>query len=698
MPRLMVLLFCFLCVLPADAQDNDYDIEKVKKQIYNADDEERMDHYKQITRLYLGSLPVRSDSAIKYARRAYGHAKKLKLKKQQGITAIMLANALLQKGIPNEGYEYYRMAMQLGRHLNDDNMEVTGLRGMGQALWYMGNYRQAIDTIVLSMRYFKRLGRMQALSDAMVIISSIYGDQGNYEKAFEAAQQALKLSEEFSDKSNTILSLIQIGKLYRSIGDYTTAMEYYQRGYGKHPPPGDWTYRHLAHSMGDVYFDRRHYDSAIYYYRQSFAGNPESRLSKLKMGQFYLFQSKYDSAYYFFNDLYASIDQSGEGHIYYEAMLGLGQVYFEKRDFNQALNFGTRVLSMARTKYARITIQKACYLLSKIYTEIDQADSALIYFREHVQLKDSIVSDQLKGRLFEFRRIIEDEKAVAQIELLKQEKLLSEQKLNNNRFVRNVLLIAIFVLALLSAVVVWSIMLKRKNEKLRNESSRTEWERLAMDLEMQALRAQMNPHFIFNCLSSINKFILKNEADRASDYLTRFSRLIRMVLINSQKSVISLEDEIEMLRLYIEMEQLRFKDHFTYGIIFGNDVKPANILIPPLLLQPFCENAIWHGLMHKKGAGHLCVSFALNQASVLECMITDNGIGRAKAQEIKKASGEDRKSLGLKLTAERLSIFNEESGFKTYWNIEDMVDSYGNIAGTQVTLQIRHREWIQQSV
>ncbi|HET9278012.1 MAG TPA: hypothetical protein VFN95_07485, partial [Flavitalea sp.] len=104
------------------------------------------------------------------------------------------------------------------------------------------------------------------------------------------------------------------------------------------------------------------------------------------------------------------------------------------------------------------------------------------------------------------------------------------------------------------------------------------------------------------------------------------------------------------------------------------------------------------GLMHKKGEGQLSVSFAITAKEILECVITDNGIGRAKADEIKKASGEERKSLGLKLTAERLAIFNEESGFKTSWQIQDMIDSNGEIAGTQVRLQIRHREWIQETV
>lgn len=696
MARFLILLISLLCAFSLFAQNNEEKLLHLKKKLPGLSSADSLRNYINISSIYIHSLPVRSDSAVKFAQRAYQLAIQLKDKKQQGIVAALHAEALLQQGVPDPGYRFYRIARDIGFQLNDSNLQATGIRGMAQALWYKGFYNQAINTMIISIGYFRQLGRWKDISDAYVIISSIYGDQGNYEKAFEAAQQALQLSWQYNDRDNIILSLVQIGKLYRAIGDYSTAMEYYKRGYNQRPVIGEWTYRHLAHCMGDVYFDQHRYDSALYYYRQSFSGNPQSRFSKLKMGQFYFTLSRYDSAFAYFHDLYTSIDKSGEGHIMYDAMLGLGHIYLYKKNITRAAWFASEVLKMARKRQARANIKDACYLLSIIYTEKSQPASALTYYKEYVQLKDSIFSDQLKGRLFEFRRIREDEKKLAQIEILKKEKQLTEQKLNNNRILRNLLLAGLLILALLSGIVVWIIMLKRKNENLRNESSRMEWEHLATDLEMQALRAQMNPHFIFNCLSSINRFILKNESDQASDYLTRFSRLIRMVLINSQKSMISLQEEINMLRLYLEMEQLRFKNHFTYQIEFANDIKPAHTMLPPLLLQPFCENAIWHGLMHKKGQGQLSISFTL-VGEVLQCTITDNGIGRAKAEEIKKHVGEEYKSLGLKLTSERLALFNEENGTGLSWNMEDVKDAHGDTAGTSVILKIRHRELIEEN-
>lgn len=211
---------------------------------------------------------------------------------------------------------------------------------------------------------------------------------------------------------------------------------------------------------------------------------------------------------------------------------------------------------------------------------------------------------------------------------------------------------------------------------------------------MQALRAQMNPHFIFNCLSSINRFILKNKTDEASDYLTKFSRLIRMVLNNSKQSFISLEDELETLRLYLEMERLRFKNSFDYNFKYKNSINLNNIFIPPLLLQPFAENAIWHGLMHKQEKGFLNFDFSAEQKFLL-CTITDNGVGREQAESLKSKSAEKQKSMGLKITTERLSLLNTNSYEQTFFSIEDLTDENGNATGTKVHLKIFYRNIVE---
>ena len=234
-------------------------------------------------------------------------------------------------------------------------------------------------------------------------------------------------------------------------------------------------------------------------------------------------------------------------------------------------------------------------------------------------------------------------------------------------------------------------------DKLANEKRQAELKQQTVELEMQALRAQMNPHFIFNCLSSINRFIFKNETRAASDYLTRFSRLIRMVLMHSQKKFVPLEDELEMLRLYLDMERLRFKNAFDYSIATTNAIESTSVFIPPLILQPFCENAIWHGLMHKEGQGHLIISIG-EENKILHCVIEDDGVGREKAASLKSKSAEKEKSLGLQITAKRLALLNGENPTETFYEIDDITSENGEVGGTKVSIRIRYKESIEDLV
>ena len=234
-------------------------------------------------------------------------------------------------------------------------------------------------------------------------------------------------------------------------------------------------------------------------------------------------------------------------------------------------------------------------------------------------------------------------------------------------------------------------MLKRKNIKLDNIRQQTELQQYTRELEMKALKAQMNPHFIFNSLSSINWFILKNQTREASDYLTSFSRLIRMVLNNSEKQLIGLDEELKMLRLYLDMEQLRLQNSFDYKIEMMNNLDISEIYMPPMILQPFCENAIWHGLAHKPEKGLLTINFNLSD-NMLYCNIIDNGVGRKKAEVMKNKAGHTDKSMGIQITKSRLSLFNGSMHESEFYHIEDVRNEAGKIDGTRVTLKFKPKE------
>ncbi len=227
----------------------------------------------------------------------------------------------------------------------------------------------------------------------------------------------------------------------------------------------------------------------------------------------------------------------------------------------------------------------------------------------------------------------------------------------------------------------------RINQVRRKESMKAEFDRKLANVELNALRAQMNPHFIFNCLNSIDYYILKNDTDTASDYLNRFSRLIRLILQNSRSEYVNLKDELESLKLYIEMESLRFEQQFDYEVKVGRGLRMEEVEIPPMLLQPYVENAIWHGLMQKEGKGRLDLIIT-QQNGHLNCIIEDNGIGREAAKKLRSKTATRRKSMGMRITQDRISMINRL--YKTNASVEvtDLKDEQGNAQGTRVELNI----------
>ncbi len=225
-------------------------------------------------------------------------------------------------------------------------------------------------------------------------------------------------------------------------------------------------------------------------------------------------------------------------------------------------------------------------------------------------------------------------------------------------------------------------------EDQRVNQLRSDFERRAAEAEMAGLRSQMNPHFIFNCLNSIKLYAIENDSEKASEYLTKFSRLIRMVLENSRSERVTLQNELDMLQLYADMEIMRFKQKLSFSVAVEPGIDAGFVELPPLLLQPYVENAIWHGLMHKPEGGTVRVQVTLPQENLLQLTITDDGVGRARATELKSKSASHRKSFGLKMTSERIALVNQLYQTHTQVLIADLVDAAGQPAGTEVVLQI----------
>ncbi|MFN5318236.1 MAG: histidine kinase [Bacteroidia bacterium] len=248
-------------------------------------------------------------------------------------------------------------------------------------------------------------------------------------------------------------------------------------------------------------------------------------------------------------------------------------------------------------------------------------------------------------------------------------------------------LIFILIAIAVAAGLRWRITTVKRREVEKNRLR----EQMA-ELENQALRSQMNPHFIFNCLNSINGFIVGNNPDEASRFVTKFSRLIRLILDNSKEPFVSLEQELAALKIYIDLEKMRFASGFDSHLAISENVNPADIFVPPMIFQPFVENSIWHGLLHKETPGKLRIHVEID-ADILIVSIEDDGIGRAAAAELKSKTALKSKSYGLAITRQRIMNFNkgEQCNIPTAVEVEDKFDDQNRAIGTRIMLKLAIR-------
>lgn len=240
---------------------------------------------------------------------------------------------------------------------------------------------------------------------------------------------------------------------------------------------------------------------------------------------------------------------------------------------------------------------------------------------------------------------------------------------------------------LLSLVAISFVIYQRISRRKSKELEKAVLKRKVAESELMALRSQMNPHFIFNSMNSILALIDDNNPEAAQTYLSKLSLLMRNILQSSRKKNISLKEELEMLNLYVELEMLRFKNKFDYKIEIIGELDPEDEQIPGMILQPYVENAIWHGLLHKEGRGQLLICIGKQEDSLL-CIIEDNGIGISRSQEMKKNKHSDHTSLGLKMIDERLALISLDYGATYKAEISQLSDDTGTPCGTRVSITL----------
>jgi hypothetical protein len=391
------------------------------------------------------------------------------------------------------------------------------------------------------------------------------------------------------------------------------------------------------------------------------------------LGWNYYLNKQYDSSISFYKrSLKYSIAGKQKGTSA-NSLGNLGTIYRDLGDYDRALKYYSESLKDAASI-------NDFYSLSWVYNDMSQlfltrGDTSNAY-KNYVLFKtysDSLLIKSNTEGLADARIRYEADTHAKEVALL-------SLRLKNNRILNIAFTVFIILTIAIAALII-------RSSKVEAKRRLTEMNHRISEITQANLRQQMNPHFIFNTLNSIQYFMYQNDKLATNNYLTKFSTLMRKVLENSQHTSIPLRDELEALNLYLELECLRFKDKFDYHITVDEEIDPLLFKVPTMLIQPYVENSINHGLITKKGKGLVNIDMKLSRDQII-CTIEDNGIGREAAQERSKNHEAEHNSLGTKIVSSRLDLVNELYGTSLKTVYTDLKNEEGEPEGTRVEIHI----------
>ncbi|MEM9143778.1 MAG: histidine kinase [Bacteroidota bacterium] len=598
---------------------------------------------------------------------------------------------------------------------------------------------KSIDFIAQSISGLGKRGNKRQLAQSLSLLGEVYIHHGQYDLAIDNLKDALEaaktaktslllgkaylLNKNFEEARDLLLPLLKtkqknpyqktelyefLGDAYRGLGLWSDAVPYYEAGLAVAqknqitPKVTD-----LTSKIADTYADGDRSIEAEGYYGNSLklAQRQAPRraiLEQEKVADFYNKKNRYDEEIALRKNTLSEIAQIGEP-VAASGLLPLksdsittqrinykiANAYISQDNYDEAIPYLERSIVEADSEDDLVVQKDATRKLSEIYRYKGDYPRALASYQAYVALVDSLYvrKEQEISRAARFNREItakqsritglEQERELSQS---KYDLALTEQQLAQESNKRQEWVIYSLILGMVFlALAAFFFYRSTQQQKLANNL-----------LALKSLRSQMNPHFIFNALNSVNNYIAKSDERSANRYLSEFSALMRAVLENSEEDFISFTKELELLELYVKLEHSRFPDKFDYSLNVDPELDLPHYRIPPMLLQPYIENAIWHGLRYKEEKGFLRIDIAKKDREAMAITITDNGLGRRRSAELKTRNQRRNKSKGMGNIKKRITILNEMYGDQIAVEISDL-ETDG--AGTQVQLTVKKNSW-----
>ncbi len=532
--------------------------------------------------------------------------------------------------------KYFSQALVLNRTLNNRSAIGKLLLNLGQNAYYQGKYHESIGYLYEAMAIYATLKNAEDGKAAVRYeIGRVYFKTNERAKAFRFLNEAAEIYMALGNKKRLANTLNTMGMAYREDGDYPKAIAYQKQSLALKQTLKDT--KGMAASYNGLGITCRSQGSlkeALHYYRMALAMQDSVN------------------------------DKTGKA----ATLSNIGLLYMAERNYTLAKAYLLAADSLA-TAIGYIELQtNNTYALGELYEAIGRPGDALKYFKKHMVLQDSLVNTDKQRQIAALQTRFETAEKQLENERLTKENELQQLSLNRHRTIIITLIVAGILVTIIIALFISRM---RSNAKIK-----------LILLEQRLLRSQMNPHFIFNALGSIQSFVLTNKPVEAAGYLSRFSRLMRGLLQDTRVEMITISEEMAFLEDYIQLQALRFNHCFTYIIVAEPDIETEHCLIPALITQPFVENAIIHGLKNLPFTGHLEVRFAQFTQWIM-ITVTDNGTGISSenAEEITP-----HQPFGTALTAERLKLLygSDQAMIKT----EPLYAEKRAFRGTKITVSL----------
>ena len=558
--------------------------------------------------------------------------------------------------------------------------------------------KMATEANIIANKLNYQVGKIRSLN----CLGNYYFSRAINDKAVEFYLKALKMAENAKDLRNIVIGKSNLANVFAHDKNHKKAIQLLNVADEILSSTGDTLSQNRAAiltNLGFSYSESNLHQKAIGIYEKVLIICIKNNigfgiaLTLDNLGKEYFALKQYLKALNYFEKAKIEIEKNHVDFVRGKNLLNLAKTYKVLGKPNVSLKFLNQAKEIANQAQDNEGLSNIYLELQDAYFKTENYKSAYKNLFEYSKMRDSLFNSDKNKTIQELNTKYETEKKETQIKELSQQQKISElESIRKNTLIYSILG-GILALAAIAYFSFTRFKEKKANELLTSQLQEAEnkivLEQKATESELKALKSQMNPHFMFNALNSIQEQFMYGDKILANEQMGNFTYLTRQILTVSGKKKINLSIEVEILTKYLELEKMRFAEGFDYSISLSENIDEDYHQIPPMLIQPFVENSIKHGLLHKAGEKKLSVKFTLDEAEEnLICVVEDNGVGRAKSAEIKSKRVQQHESFSTSATEERLKLLGNNLKTEDFIVYEDLQNTEDQVVGTRVRITI----------